>query len=333
MKTNSQPVSPVLRSSPKDLSTLYTALKICQEISIETVGPHHRVIITLDLDLYKLALQIQQSNMNKHWLLQPGHLHKFFADLHALGIIIEGSGLDTIAVESGIYSAAAIRGILGGKQYTRGVEYHIMNALAILSLKMEAVIGHEIPEAIKNMTKSFRNSLHSDNDEMLDIYEDLARYYIDEVRSKMPVSEGLAMFLDKYLSQVETMLTCIAAIHARDLEGCLTAIDRGVNYYRSADLPWYFRLIAVYLGQMSEVKQNEPETWNALKEDFVVTKSTQEFCNLFIDQGLEQEIKRLKRFGALPGLTQEEDLMDRFITTSPPSCSNGRKVSPRLPQV
>lgn len=90
-----------------------------------------------------------------------------------------------------------------------------MNALAILSLKMEAVIGDEIPEAIKNMTKSFRNSLHSDNDEMLDIYEDLARYYIDEVRSKMPVSEGLAMFLDKYLSQVETMLTCITAI--RDL--------------------------------------------------------------------------------------------------------------------
>ena len=49
----------------------------------------------------------------------------------------------------------------------------------------------------------------------------------------------------------------------------------------------------------------------------MVTKSTQEFCNLFIDQGLEQEIKNLKRYGALPGLTQDEDLMERFITTSP----------------
>ena len=133
----------------------------------------------------------------------------------------------------------------------------------------------------------------------------------------MPTSEGLAMFLDKYLIQVERFLTCIAAIHARDLEGCLTAIDRGVKYYHSTDLPWYFRLIAVYLAQMGEVRQKEPEKWAAIKGDFVVTKSTQEFCNLFIDQGLEQEIKKLKKFGALPGLTQDEDLMDRFITTFP----------------
>ena len=68
---------------------------------------------------------------------------------------------------------------------------------------------------------------------------------------------------------------------------------------------------------MNEVKQNEIEIWAAIKENFVVTKSTQEFCNLFIDQGLEQEIKNLKKFGALPGITQDEDLMERFITTSP----------------
>ena len=115
---------------------------------------------------------------------------------------------------------------------------------------------------------------------------------------------------DTYISIFHYLLTGTIPFNS------LTDIDSGVKYYRSADLPWYFRLIAVYLGQISEVKQNKPETWNALKEDFVVTKSTQEFCNLFIDQGLEQEIKILKRFGALPGLTQEEYLLDRFITTS-----------------
>ena len=49
----------------------------------------------------------------------------------------------------------------------------------------------------------------------------------------------------------------------------------------------------------------------------MITKSIQEFYNLFIDQGLEQEIKNLKRFGALQGITQDENLMERFITTSP----------------
>ena len=86
------------------MATLYTALKMCQNVSAEVVGPHRRVLITLDLELYKLAVQIQQSTGNKHWLLQPGHLHKFFVNLHALGKVIEGSGLYTVAVESGVNS-------------------------------------------------------------------------------------------------------------------------------------------------------------------------------------------------------------------------------------
>ena len=208
-------------------------------------------------------------------------------------------------------------GILGGKQYTKGLEFHIMNALAILSLSMEAVIGGEVPEAIRMQAVSFRNSLHQDSADMLDIYEDLASYYRNNIKNDAQAPEGLSLFLDKYVGQVETMLTCISAIHSRDLEGCLTAIDRGIKYYASADLPSYFKMMTVYLGQMNEVRETEPETWEQLKQDFVVTKSTQEFCNLFIDQGLEQEIKNLKRYGALPGLTQDEDLMERFITTSP----------------
>ena len=106
IRTNSEPVAPILRNSPKDFATLYTVLSMAQEISAVVVGPSRRVIFTLDMDLYKLALQVQQSTGNKQWLLQPGHLHKFFADLHALGKVIEGSGLDTFAVESGVYSSA-----------------------------------------------------------------------------------------------------------------------------------------------------------------------------------------------------------------------------------
>ena len=123
---------------------------------------------------------------------------------------------------------------------------------------------------------------------MLDIYEDLASYYRINIKNDAQASEGLSLILDKYVAQVETMLTCIAAIHSRDLEGCLTAIDRGIKYYGSTDLPSYFKLMTVYLGQMNEVRQSEPETWEQLKQDFVLTKSTQEF----IDQGLEQEIKK-----------------------------------------
>ena len=64
-RTNSEPVTPILRNSPKDLATLYTVLCMLQEISAEVVGPNRRVIITLDMDLYKSSLQIQKSVKNK----------------------------------------------------------------------------------------------------------------------------------------------------------------------------------------------------------------------------------------------------------------------------
>ena len=64
-KTHSQPIAPILRNSPKDWATLYTVLSMSQDISAKIVGPNHRVIITLDMDLYKTALQLQMSVKNK----------------------------------------------------------------------------------------------------------------------------------------------------------------------------------------------------------------------------------------------------------------------------
>ena len=66
------------------------------------------------------------------------------------------------------------------------------------------------------------------------------------IESKLPkCDKGLRKFLNNYLAQVESVLTCCAALHSRDLEGFLTAMDRG-----AMDLPWYFKLIPVHLGKM-----------------------------------------------------------------------------------
>ena len=204
---------------------------MAQDISAVVVGPERRTIITLDMDLYRCALKLKVSMKNKNWLLQPGKLHKFFADQHALGKTIEGSGLDDVGVECGIYSAASMRAILAGKNYTRGVEFHTMNALALISLKLEAIFGDGIPDALAEQAKCFREALHQDSDNMIEIYEDLASHFTNEIHPRLTTNTtGLPKFLDNYLEQIEVMLACIAAIHSRDLEACLTAMDRGVKY-------------------------------------------------------------------------------------------------------
>jgi hypothetical protein len=82
--TNSEVISPLFRTSPTDYTTLHTVLMLTQGISAYVVGPERKTLITLDLDLYNRALQIQQTVGNTNWILRAGVLRIVFAALHAL---------------------------------------------------------------------------------------------------------------------------------------------------------------------------------------------------------------------------------------------------------
>ena len=159
-RTNTGVVAPLLKCPPTDLSTLYTALMRAQGISAVVVGPHRRTIITLDLDLYYRAIQIQQSVKNSNWIIQAGYLHIMFAALHALGKTIDGSGLDSCVVENGVYTYAALRGIYNGKSYKRGVEHHLTNALSIMMMKLDAFFLNYADENIRAQVVRFKQSLY-----------------------------------------------------------------------------------------------------------------------------------------------------------------------------
>ena len=77
-------VAPLLRRPPTDYSSLFTILSLAQGISAIVVGPHHKTVITLDLDLYERALKLQSSTGNKNWILRIGELYACFASLHAI---------------------------------------------------------------------------------------------------------------------------------------------------------------------------------------------------------------------------------------------------------
>ena len=82
---NSEVLAPLFKTPPTDFATLYTVLRLTQNISAVVVGPERRTIIELDLDLYQRAVQIQPSVKNKNWILKAGVLHICFAALHAMG--------------------------------------------------------------------------------------------------------------------------------------------------------------------------------------------------------------------------------------------------------
>ena len=108
--------------------TLYTALCLAQKINVSVVGIHRRTVITLDLDLHERAVKIRTNTAHTDcWVMRMGELHIIFALLRSLGRYIEGSGLDDIWIEKGLYGPAVIRQIFGGKHLKRGVEAHLVN--------------------------------------------------------------------------------------------------------------------------------------------------------------------------------------------------------------
>ncbi|CAB3986726.1 Hypothetical predicted protein [Paramuricea clavata] len=200
--TNSEVISPLFKTSPTDYTTLHTVLMLTQGISA-WVGPERKTLITLDLDLYNRALQIQQTVGNTNWILRAGILHIVFAALHALGKTIYGSGIDTCAIKCGIYTSAALHGIYRGKAYKRSVEYHITTSLAIMMMSPE----------------------------MIEIYDNIQSWYSANIKPHEDKEDNgdFAQFLMQYLEQVNSLLHIINACRSGDWEGYLAVLENVIK--------------------------------------------------------------------------------------------------------
>ena len=292
---------------------------LCQGVSAVVVGPERRTMITLDLDHYSRALKIQQSVGNTNWILRAGALHIAFAALHSLGKTCEGSGIDICAIECGIYTSAALRGIFSGKAYKRGMEYHTTNSMAIMMMMFDAT--NVSLEPVRDKCVSLKKAVHDRSPEMQDKYNEIQSWYTEHIKpqEEIPTAYGeLAQYLLQYLEQVENLLGLISTCKSGNWTDYLAALENMIKYFFSRDLLNYARLMPVHLAEMNNLEQDDPVTWQTLiSGEFVVSKSEGPFTSLFTDQTLEQEIKKLKQHGGMVGLSQDEAALDRLITITP----------------
>ena len=157
-ETNRGVIGPLIRSPPTSPQTLYTTLCLAQKINVSVVGIHRRTVITLDLDLYERAVKIRGNTGHRNsWVLRMLELHFMFALLRSLGRYIEGSGLDDIWIEKGLYGPAVIRQIFGGKHLKCGVEAHMVNLLELSGLYYDA-LAKENPQ-MENLVTSLPERL------------------------------------------------------------------------------------------------------------------------------------------------------------------------------
>ena len=202
--------------------------------------------------------------------------------MHAIGKYIEGSGLDSIGIETGLYAPATIRQILSGKQYKRGLEFHITNALACYELIFEAL---DLAENVSDKCLHLKQMLHSKATNCDSVAEEISTSLPREKMETITASGELGKFLKNYVTQVEALLHLVRATRQCDWSLFLSALEEQVKYYFAHDLYKYAKYVPLHLAQMNEVKQNDPEKWQALESgDFAVARSGIPITDLFVDQ-------------------------------------------------
>ena len=129
-------VLPIIPNPVSDWGTVYTALKIMQGISVEVYGETHKTTISLDLALYEKAVQVISTNphLKDSFNLRLGELHILMAHLRGIGSYIEGSGIDSIWIDSGVYGPATTRSILSCSHLARTFQAHEDTVIALYQL-------------------------------------------------------------------------------------------------------------------------------------------------------------------------------------------------------
>ena len=266
---------PLLRTSPTDWSTLYTALCAAQGINT-IITPGRKTLISLDMQLYIKAIKLKaKDTISRNYIFRIGELHTIFAFLKSMGKYINMSGLDQTFVESDIYGPNTIEKIKDGKHMKKGIEGFTILCLTLYKSYMEKFLTTD-------------DSLREEKNDVIQIYRRDGDLIFDEIKEKLAVAkENLytvfnqsgfveklqefddtlgkqATFYRNYMEMFECLLLCLRSTKQRCWELHLSSLHELAKYFFVHDQQNYARMVPVYLAEMYALKEEEPEVWQFL---------------------------------------------------------------------
>ena len=321
---------PLLRSSPTDWSTFYTALCICQDLSTST-APGRKTIISLDMLLYIKAIQLKTNdNINRNFIFRVGELHTVMHFLDAMGTYIDGSGLDQAVVEAGSSGPVTFERIKDGKELQRALELHTVLYLTLHS-RYYIEFFFENNEGIVGIIDIVRKYIDDTpgGQSCIDVerLREIKTRIIDKLNSELfyeklqAFEEDLgkqATFYRNYMKMFELLLLFIRGTRQRLWELHLASLHKLVKYFFAHDKQNYARMVPVYLSEMYALKGNHPEVWEFfLKGNFSVNKANVPFSAIGADHGIEHENRAMKVMGGIRGLAYDPQALERLFLASP----------------
>ena len=94
-------------------------------------------VITFDLAIYIKAKEIQMRHPEEFadTVIRLGGFHIILNYLALLGKKYDGSGLEDLLIEAGLYGSGTVSALMKGKSYNRGVRAHKLTMEALFRLQ------------------------------------------------------------------------------------------------------------------------------------------------------------------------------------------------------
>lgn len=310
-------VAPLYRRSPTEVPVLMDILKRAMNISVLTVGPGRKTIVTFDGDLYKNAVKIP--NYKDKWIIRLGSLHTIIAALKCLGKYIEGSGIETAWETCGIYGSATVNQILEGRHIYRGIQAHTVTLMALHSLYEQSTLTSDDQQKIREICYAFCDAECNFGTSVLNAKQKLLDAGIFEKLNMVAVSSRpTAVFLCNYMRQVINLLNYIGATRLRSWMQHLSTTEDMFKYFHAHNQWNYSKWGLLYLADMLELQTTDPDSWKFLADgNFAVSKNDVPFTSIDPDHAIEHEHRPMKMKGGFVNITCKESALERHVITLP----------------
>ena len=268
---------PLIPGSSTDYNTIYTVLKMVQEM-VRNLGQED-CVITFDLAIFMKAKEIQwrYAETFSDVVIRLGGFHIILNYMSLLGKKYQDCGLEDLLIESGLYGPATASSILKGKSYN-----HCIRAYRLLNEAMFQLQWEEFLELNPNILDPFlfqnleaaKESYLRENDStlLLQNIEGCVKT-LHQSFEKFREDSGEKSHLFKFFDQLRDMLQIIDHFTRAERIGNwkyhLETVVKMIPYFFAFDRPNYSRWLPIYVGDMKSLDKSNPRVSQGLKEESI----------------------------------------------------------------
>lgn len=261
-KTQTVEYLPPINSSPTSLAVVYQTLCTAKEIAKNC--DQEQIIVTYDLAIAKLAMQIQLHEKPEfdNVFVNLGAFHMQMAYFKAIGKYIDSSGLVEILVQAEALAGGSMVSFLDSKHFNRCKRLHPLASGALQVLHFEKYLSEKQydPDTLNEDLAAVINTPSEDNERII-LQDSLQQILEDYKQYRETTLQGghgkTAQYYLLYSEMINIYHRFSRSIRCSNLELYLNSIFEICDYFFAFNLPNYSKWAALYLNNLIKLKMDD----------------------------------------------------------------------------